>query len=308
MRLILALALATGVSSASQAADPVPASPTTLDVVVQDGRGRAVETLGPADFSVTEQTRPLAVDSVRFVRGAAPSGAGSAVPVSAPVAGPGAGVGRVVAIYLDEFHVAPGPAAERVRGSLIRLINEAVDPSDQLIVLKSLDSLLDIKPVADRRDAIKKLEAFDPRRGDVRPRTAFERNFIAGSPARVESARAQIATSSLEALATELGRLSDSRKTLIVVSEGFAKSARRRGDDVLPSLESVVVAANRARVSIYPFDPSAENQAVVLSDGATTDASDVIKWRASLRALADGTSGRTVSPGVNVDAGLQRAI
>jgi len=230
----------------------------------------------------------------------------SAVPVSASVAGTSADVGRVIAIYLDEFHVVPGPAAESVRGSLIRLINEDVDPSDQLIVLKSLDSLLDIKPTTDRRAAIQKLESFEPRRGDFQPRTSFERNFIAGSPARVESARAQIATSSLEALATELGRLSASRKTLIVVSEGFAKSARRRGDDVLPSLDSVVVAANRARVSIYPFDP-AEGQAVVPSDGATTDTSEVVKWRASLQTLADGTSGRTIS-GADVEAGLTRAI
>ena len=213
--------------------------------------------------------------------------------------------GRVIAIYLDEFHVVPGAAAESVRGSLIRLINEDLDPSDQVIVLKSLDSLLDIKPASDRREAIQKLESFAPRRGDYSPRTAFERNFIAGSPARIESARAQIATSSLEALATELGRLSASRKTLIVVSEGFAKGPRRRGDDVLPSLDSVIVAANRARVSIYPFDPVAENQAAVASDGATSDAG---KWRDALRSLADGTSGRTISAGADVDGRLTRAI
>lgn len=303
MRLTLALVLAAGVSTALHAADAASGSATTLDVVVEDSRGRAIDTLGSSDFSVTEQGRPLIVDAVRFVRAAA-QGAVSAVPVSA-LADASTADGRVIAIYLDEFHVVPGAAAESVRGSLIRLINEHLDPSDQVIVLKSLDSLLDIKPASDRREAIQKLESFAPRRGDYSPRTAFERNFIAGSPARIESARAQIATSSLEALATELGRLSASRKTLIVVSEGFARGARRRGDDVLPSLDSVIVAANRARVSIYPFDPVAEDQAVAASDGATSDAG---KWRDALRSLADGTSGRTISAGADVDGRLARAI
>ena len=195
----------------------------------------------------------------------------------------------------------PSACAVRSSGSS----REAVAPSDQLIVLKSLDSLLDIKPAKDPREAIQKLESFDPRRGDYQPRTSFERNYIAGTPARVESARAQIATSSLEALATELGSLSAARKTLIVVSQGFARSTRRRGDEMLPSLESVVLAANRAHVSIYPFDPSEQPTTVVTSDGAQGDA---IKWRDALQSLADGTSGRMISGPGDVESGLKRAI
>jgi VWFA-related protein len=291
MRLILALALTVGASTPLPAAESTPKNPTTLDVVVEDSRGRTIDSLAPSDFSVTEQSRQLPLDSVRFVHASVTAVGVAAVPVNAAVQAPHADSGRLVAIYLDEFHVVPGPAADRVRLALIRLISEDVEPSDRLIVLKSLDSLLDIKPTTDRRDAIQKLESFDPRRGDYQPRTSFERNFIAGTPARVETARAQIATSSLEALATELGRLSASRKTLIVVSEGFTRGTRRRGDDLLPSLESVVLAANRAQVSIYPFDPSTENRTAVASDGATDDVS---KWRDALRSLADGTSGRAI--------------
>jgi VWFA-related protein len=305
MRLILALALTVGASTPLPAAESTPKNPTTLDVVVEDSRGRAIDSLAPSDFSVTEQSRPLALDSVRFVRASTTAVGVAAVPVNAAAQASHADSGRLVAIYLDEFHVVPGPAADRVRLALIRLISEDVEASDRLIVLKSLDSLLDIKPTTDRRDAIQKLESFDPRRGDYQPRTSFERNFIAGTPARVETARAQIATSSLEALATELGRLSASRKTLIVVSEGFTRGTRRRGDDLLPSLESVVLAANRAQVSIYPFDPSTENRAAVASDGATDDVS---KWRDALRSLADGTSGRAISAAGDVESGLKRAL
>lgn len=308
MRFFLALALVLSASTARPADQATPGRPPTLDVVVEDGRGRPVENLGPSDFTVTEQSHPVAVDAVRFVPPSGRAAGVTAVPISAPATGSDPDAGRVIAIYLDEFHVVPGAAAEQVRAALIRLVSESIQPSDQLIVLKSLDSLLEIKPAKSPNEAIQKLESFDPRRGDYEPRTAFERNFIAGTPARVESARAQIATSSLEALATELGRLSADRKTLIVVSEGFARSSRRRADALLPSLDSVILAANRAHVSIYPLDPSAMSLPVATAGGAAGSADDTARWRDVLRSLADGTSGRTVSNVGGVDAGLKHAV
>src|SRR5262245_12754915 len=299
MRLLLALALTLGAIHLS-AADSARTSPT-LDVVVEDSHGKAIDTLKQSDFTVTEQSRAIAIESVRFVR--AERNGAAAMPASATPSDASDAAGRVIAIYLDEFHVAPGPAADRARAALIRLVNADAEAGAQVIVLQSLQSLRDTTPVSDRRDAILKLESFSPRRGDYEPRTSFERNFIAGTPARVEIARAQIATSSLEALATELGRLSSERKTLIVVSEGFVKNGRRRGDDMLPSLDSVMLAANRAHVSIYPCDPSAEARAAANSDGATDASNDAIKWREALRLLATGTAGRTIDSD-NLDVGL----
>ena len=45
------------------------------------------------------------------------------------------------------------------------------------------------------------------------------------------------------------------RKTLLVVSEGLDDAPRRRGQEHLATIESVVRSANRANVSIYPIDP-----------------------------------------------------
>src|SRR3954453_10541256 len=159
MRLILALAVALSASSPVFAAEPTPNGPATIDVVVEDGRGRTVETLNAADFSVTEQSRPLALESVRFIRAGARTAGVSPVPVSAALKDSNQPATSVVAIYLDEFHVTPGPSVERIRRALIRFVNEDLDPSDQLIVLKSLDSLLDITPVTDRAEAIRKVES-----------------------------------------------------------------------------------------------------------------------------------------------------
>lgn len=308
MRFCFVLALVLNASTALAADQAASIRPPTLDVVVEDAKGRAVENLGPSDFTVTEQSHPIVVDGVRFVRAASKGAGVTAVPVSSSTATSDADAGRVIAIYLDEFHVAPGDAAEQVRAALIRLVRETIEPSDQLIVLKSLDSLLDIKAAKSPADAIQKLEAFDPRRGDYEPRTAFERNFIAGTPARVESARGQIATSSLEALATQLGHMSADRKTLIVVSEGFAKNSRRRADALLPSLESVILAANRAHVSIYPIDPSIISRSGASPRAASDSADDAVKWREVLQSLADGTSGRTIGNATDFDAGLKRAV
>jgi VWFA-related protein len=307
MRFFLGLALVLSASTALPAGQTTATRPPTLDVIVEDNRGRAVENLGTSDFTVTEQSRPVAVEGVRFVRAAAKAPAVTAVPVNAAARASDPDAGSVIAIYLDEFHVAPGGPAEQVRAALISLVTESIGPSDQLIVLKSLDSLLEIKPVKSPSEAIQKLELFAPRRGDYEPRSAFERNFIAGTPARIDSARAQIATSSLEALATELGRMSADRKSLIVVSEGFAKNTRRRTEALLPSLDSVILAANRAHVSIYPFDPSAMSQSGSTGDTAADNAADSAKWREVLQSLADGTSGRTIANSGD-DAGLKRAL
>src|SRR5262249_41224211 len=74
------------------------------------------------------------------------------------------------------------------------------------------------------------------------------------------------------------------------------------------SLESVVLAANRAHVSIYPIDPSAADQAKIRSDGTTDVPSDQARWREALRSLADSTSGRAISSANDMELGLKHAI
>ena len=76
-----------------------------------------------------------------------------------------------------------------------------------------------------------------------------------GSPARIETTRSQVAISALNALAVHMATLNGVRKTLLVVSEGLDAVPRRRGQEYLATIESVVRSANRANVSIYPIDP-----------------------------------------------------
>ena len=291
-----ALSARAAIGGEPPSADEQPAAAArlvTIDLVATDARGRAVENLTAADFDLREQGVPLALESVRFVRAVA-----AAAPPPGPIqtaadehqaAAPDAA--RLFAIFLDEYHVQAGANTDRVRDALLRFVDRDLAPDDLIVVMKPLDSLLAIRSARDRDAARAAIESFSGRRGDYEPRNAYERDYIAGTPARIDAARSQVALSAINALALHLGTLADRRKTLIVASEGVGRADRRRGQEYLPTLETIVRSADRANVAIYAFDPR---------DGADAAAPDE-----ALRRLADDTDGQAAIS----DAGtmLQRA-
>jgi VWFA-related protein len=268
----------TPVAQAVVAAQPSIADPPThvvhIDAIALDGRGRVVDDLKPADFELREDEALRPVESAQFIRA---TGA------------------RRFAIFLDEYHVSPGAATERVGAALTRFVDQALGPQDLLVVMKPLDSLFAIHLTGDREAARRAIASFEGRKGDYEARNAYERNYIAGTPASIEVARAQVALSAMNALAIQLGTDAEGsfdaaqgrRKTLVVVTEGIARSERRRGQD-LPTVDAVVRSANRATVSIYPLDPREPSD----------DPSD------TTRMLAADTDGQTIAG--DLDAGLRR--
>jgi VWFA-related protein len=249
----------------------VPEPPThvvRIDAIAIDSRGRLIEDLKPADFELREDSTVRPIESAQFMR----------------VTGP-----RRFAIFLDEYHVSAGAAADRVRAALTRFV-DALDPKDRLVVMKPLDSLFAIHLTEDREAARRAIAGFEGRLGDYEARNAYERNYIAGTPARIEAARAQVALSALNALSIQLGTEGEGpvegRKTLLVVTEGVVRSERRRGQD-LPTLDSVIRSANRSTVAVYPLDPRE-------SPEEATEPT---------RLLAADTDGRTIAG--DLDAGLR---
>ena len=144
------------------------------------------------------------------------------------------------------------------------------------------------------------VETATARQGDYTPRTAFEQEFIAGAPAHIDAARNQIALSSVSALAAHLGRFQAGRKTLVVVSDGVTGRASGRGGEALPGLESIVRAANRARIAIYALRPTAEAGATARTASDSPAPPDL------LVAMAEQTTGLAVDGSGNVAAGLER--
>jgi VWFA-related protein len=264
----------------------------TVDVAVTDARGRAVTDLKPSDFELREGSALLPLESVRLVRVAAGSETESRTRIQSSTderLAAGLDEARLFAIFLDEYHVAAGAETERVRDTLIRLVDRDLSERDLIVVMKPLDSLFAIRLTRDRDAARRAIESFEGRKGDYEPRNAYERDYIAGTPARIDAARNQVALSAINALAVHLGSLTDRRKTLIIATDSVGHADRRRGQEYLPTLETIIRSANRSNVSVYPYDPSAA------VDG---------EFSADLRRLADETDGDQI--GADAEPGLRR--
>lgn len=267
--------LAMAVSQSAVTPQPPTRAPQSqqvrIDLIASDSRGRVLENLKAADFELRDDGVAQTLESVRFVR-------------------PAAGEGRLLAIFLDEYHVSRD-AAPRVRDAMARFLREAVKPGDLITVMKPLDSLFEIKLTADRDAALEAVGRFEGRRGDYDARNAYERNFMAGVPARIEAARTQVVLSALNALAVHFAGHQGLRKTLIVVSEGMGRVDRRRGLEYMPTVETIIRSAQQGNVSIYGVNPG--------DDDAPGDGN-------AIRTLAAETAGQTIL--MDLDAGLRRAL
>ena len=291
-------AIAVGVSAQGPVDTPSPANTepatgadrlVTIDLIATDARGRSVDDLKPADFDVREDGAPLTLVSARQLRAAAPTDAAVGQAGGDERQAAASDGSRLVAIFLDEYHVDEANAA-RVREAVGRFVDRELVPNDLLFVMKPLDSLFAIRLTRDRTAAHAVIDSFIGRKADYTPRNAYERDYIAGTPPRIDAARNQVALSAINALAVHLGSLADRRKTLVVVAEGVGGSERHRGLEYLPTLDTIVRSANRANVAIYPFDPS---EPPAVAPGST------------LTRLADETTGAAIA--ANPDGALHRA-
>src|SRR5712691_59067 len=255
----------------------------TIAVIVTDVRGRAVDDLKPSDFELRGENAALPLESARFVRaGRAPADALIQTVADERQAALQDDT-RLFAIYLDEYHVSSGANSERVRAALARFVDNDLSASDLVVVMKPLDSLFAIRLTRDRAAVRALIDGFEGRKDDYAPRNAYERDYIAGTPARIDAARNQVALSAINALAVHLGSLSDRRKTLIVATEGVGRSERGRGQEYLPTLETISRSANRSNVAVYPFDPR------------DPTAGETPGERAALSRLADETDGQAIA-------------
>ncbi len=241
----------------------------TIDVIPFDARGRVLEDLKPADFELKEEGTAQSLESVRLVRDDT----------------------RLLAIFLDEYHVSPGPSTTRARAALRRLVDSHVSPRDIVIVLKPLDSLMTIHAVSDLEEVRQSIDGFEGRKGDYQPRNAYERDFFAGTPAKIDATRNQVALAAINALAVHLGGEPDRRKALVILSEGMTGIERQRGGEYLATFETIHRSADRANVALYTVDPRD------VADAGDGD---------GLRRIAGQTNGQAIAG--DLDLGLRGAV
>jgi VWFA-related protein len=255
-----------------------------IDAVVTDARGRPIVDLRPSDFELIENgaARPLQHVELRSVSRDAPAPPIANVTDEEQAARqPGT---RVFAFFLDEFHVSPGPGADRARDALHRFVEARLRPQDLAVVLKPLDTVTSIQFTRDRALLHSAIDSFAGRKGDYTPRTRFEEEYIGRAPAAVAAARRQIVTAALRELTMRLGELEADRGVIVFVSEGFPRDApapRTRGAD----LQGVVRASSRFSLAAYTFNPTAAAE-----DAGSPDERE--RSTAMLQWLAAQTGGR----------------
>ena len=271
MRGLLVALLAIAIS-ASLGAQPPPAGYLVhIDVFATDARGRTVDDLKPADFELREEGTMQALQSVRFVDTGAPDAAPTLIRSADDERTAAKATGaRLFALFLDEYHVTSGANTDRAREALLRFVDRDLTPRDLVVVMKPLDSIFAIRLTGDLDAVRQAIQTFDGRKGQFEPRNAYERNFIAGTPARIEAIRNQVAWSAINALAVHMGGLVDARKTLIVISESMGGPERRRGQEYLATRDTVLRSANRANVAIYTIDPADDASAAPDADPLRT--------------------------------------
>src|ERR1700724_2955236 len=163
MLVVFGVALAASLQSAG-AAVPLPDTLGRIDAFGGDARGRTGDDLRASDFELREDGAPQTIDSLRFVRAGARTPNDEAPhPIESDAderrEASRAGV-RLFAIFLDEYHVSAGAAADRVRDALTRFIDASLGPRDLLVVMKPLDSLFAIRLAYDRAAARQTIRAF----------------------------------------------------------------------------------------------------------------------------------------------------
>ncbi len=251
-----------------------------VTAVVTDRRDQLLRNLKAADFEVVVDGQPQAIEGVEYVSGN-----------TSP---------RMYVFLLDEFHTA-AEDSPAIRGVLQRFVDTRLRPGDLTVVFKPLDALTSIKPSADREELRRAIATFEGRKGDYTARTTFERNYMAQAPAAVQSARAQIVTAALRAIATAIPQLAASQPAVIVlISDGFGRS--RTGRDLPASLQSVVRIINRADAPVYAFTPSLPRP--VETEGAPPPDPAFV----ALRSLTTESGGRLFAGPAERDAGFARMM
>lgn len=283
-----------------------------IEAIVTDKHGKPIVDLRPTDFAVLDNGVAQKVTDAQLTRRALRSPIVGPMELPSPIntaddeeraaREPGT---RVIALYLDEFHVSAGASSERVRDAVSRFITEQLRPRDLLVVLKPLDHLTSIRFTRDRDAARKIVESFSGRKDDYTPRTPFEEQYIGTAPEAVRNARAQIVMSGLRALALRLGELESGLAGIVLITEGFSPDVPRSRDRRLADLQSLVRTASRSRALVYALDPSPSP--FTGADAADTDATQPAdQIMGAFQSVARQTGGDSVPAGSDLIPGLQR--
>ena len=301
-----------------------------VDVIASDKTGAFVSGLTPDDFDVTEEGKPQKIDTFRLVMldgGRMPSGdaAPRAITSDADEAREAARDDvRLFGVFFDDYHVSR-EASLQTRDTLARFVDRELGPSDMVGLMYPLTATSSVL-FTRRHDTIESAIAkFTGRKGEYDPKNTAEENVMRqffDKPGMIEQIRNEVAYSALDTFISHLGGFKAGRKTLIIVTEGFAGGLASRGRSAESNLQALYTDANRGNVSVYWVDPRMLG-GLAPGDGEWLwdERCECLVWKPGpvslrsltqqqdpLRALSQYTDGRALIQRNDLGAGLSQIV
>jgi VWFA-related protein len=264
-----------------------------VDVLATDRGGRALDTLTADDFEIRENGVRQAIGSFKrvYLNGNREPGGDALRPITSDAIEATEAARedvRLFAVLLDDYHVKRGSSLW-VREQLARWVETQLGPADMIGVMYPLEAMADMHLTRDRDLVQVAFRRFAGRKHNYWPENEIEQRYVFRlSAEEIERTRTRVTFGAIEALIARLGALKEGRKSLILVTEGFANSlpaalvnyhgglggpslpgALGRGGgpatpdsstffksvDLDEDLREITNLANRQNVSIDPVDP-----------------------------------------------------
>jgi VWFA-related protein len=271
-----------------------------VDVTVTGKGDQPVADLTLGDFEVAEDGVPQKVEQLQFIRldGRRPAGDETSLEIRSQDQAEAEAARddvRVFAIFLDDYHIDKAPSITiPLRQGLTLFINR-MWPTDLVAMMDPLTTLSALRFTRSKSELQAVVNKFEGRQGEIFPiRSVMEEaQLMRGDIRRV---RAQVTFSALAALTMKLGGMREGRKSIIFVSQGPPTYLGSRDGNLQDEIRTIVEAANRGNVAIYPLDPTGLSMEMRVGD------------RGTLYQLAAETGGRTIVNTNNFAGGLERVF
>ncbi len=271
-----------------------------VDVTVTGKGDQPVADLTPGDFEVSEDGVPQKVEQLQFIRldGRRPSGDETSLEIRSQDQAEAEAARddvRVFAIFLDDYHVDKAPQITIPLRQGLSLFVNRMWPTDLVAMMDPLTPLSALRFTRSKRNCRQVVNKFEGRQGEIFPVKSVmeEAQLMRGDIRRV---RAQVTFSALAALTMKLGGMREGRKSIIFVSQGPPTYLGSRDGNLQDEMRTIVEAANRGNVAIYPLDPTGLSMEMRMGDKGT------------LYQLAAETGGRTIVNTNNFSGGLERVF
>jgi VWFA-related protein len=271
-----------------------------VDVTVTGKGDMPVADLTAADFEVAEDGVPQKVEQLQFVRleGRRPAGDETSLEIRSQDQAEAEAARddvRVLALFLDDYHIDKAPQITIPMRQALTLFVNRLWPTDLVAIMDPLTTLSALRFTRSKPELLATINKFEGRQGEIFPVKSVmeEAQLMRGDIRRV---RAQVTFSALAALTMKLGGMREGRKSIIFVSQGPPTYTGSRDGNLQDEMRTIVEAANRGNVAIYPLDPTGLSMEMRLGDKGT------------LYQLAAETGGRTIVNTNNFAGGLERVF